>query len=74
MMCPHLVGTHASNDQQHRKARTIDISWFLVHSLIGCSMFLSKYINTFNKPSQTPWYVCLIEGWPHTEILGQPQS
>ena len=37
-------------------------------SLIDCYMFLCKYINAFYKPNQTPWYVCLIEGWPHTEL------
>ena len=29
-------------------------------------------INAFYKPNQTPWYVCLIEGWPHMELLCQP--
>ena len=43
--------------------RTHDISWFLVHSLSDCFMFLCKYINAFYKFNETPWYICLIEDW-----------
>ena len=34
--------------------RTLDISWFLLHSLIDCYVFLCKYINAFYEPNQSP--------------------
>ena len=72
-MALHLIGTHMSKDQQ-LATQEFNISSFPIYSIVNCYIFLCKYINAYYEPNQTPWYVCLIECWPHTELLSQPQS
>ena len=52
----------------------VSAAWRSALMLLNFYVFLCKYINASYEPNQTLWHVCLIEGWPHMELLSQPKG
>ena len=70
-MSLHSLAIHTSNNQLQLAVQEFPTS---CDSLFFCYLIVTFLLfKSFYEPYQTPWYFCLIEGWPYTELQGRPQ-